>query len=532
MFNWFIINRRFVMDVRNNIYPLKDRWSYLWLIIGTLMTLFSTGQWTIPLITWLGSIFVIRFMRSQPVLRGYILTWLTSFVIVSIAWWPILGYGSSLPAFLITMGISTLLIGALPFLADRLLVLKLPGLTATLVYPLAVTTLEFLTLSANPMGSIGGQAYTQFNSLVLMQLVSVTGMWGITFLVTWFASIVNYAWERSFSWPRILRGVVLYAAIMLVVLAYGNIRLAFPKTEVGTMRVHGFIAMDGHEVKPKLLEAQKESWEAYRELSAQIQERYLEGTVREAKQGAQLVVWPENAVWLASEDEAALISRAQQISQAERVYISLGYSVEYQDDTPYENKLVIIDPTGEIVLEHLKFGGQAIEGFNPGDGILRTVETPYGTLSGIICWDTFFHKPVLQAGRNDTDILLTTSLEFRAIVPMHAQITAFRSIENGVSLVRVADNGISFATDPYGRTVASVDFFTTSDRVMVAQVPAYHVTTLYAIIGDLFGWLAVVGFAWVITLGVIRSRRLKQAEAASSELQTQTDQAILEKQQP
>jgi apolipoprotein N-acyltransferase len=517
---------RLEMNEKPRIYPLKDRWSYLWLLVGTLLTLFSTGQWTIPLVTWLGSIFVIRFMRSQPVLRGYFLVWLTNYSMVSLAWWTILGYGFSLPAFLITMAITTLLIGALPYLVDRLLVPWLPGFWSTLAYPLSVTALEFLTLSANPMGTIGGQAYTQYNSLVLMQLVSVTGMWGITFLIAWFASTFVYAWERSFSWSLIRRGVILYVGVMLAVLAYGNIRLAFPKAEVGTMRIHGFVAMDGQEMKPKLLEAQRESWEAYRELSAQMQERYIEGTYREAKQGAQLIVWPENALWLAAEDEGGLIARGQQIAQEEGVYLALGYSVEHRDDSPYENKLVMIDPSGEVVLEHLKFGGQSIEGFKAGDRVLRTVETPFGTLSGIICWDTFFQAPVLQAGRNGTDILLSTSYEFRAIVPMHAQITTFRAIENGVSLVRVADNGISFATDPYGRTVAWVDFFSTSERVMVAQVPAYHVTTLYAIIGDLFGWLAVAGFVAIIAAGVIRSRQLRRVKATNPEQQMQPGQAI------
>jgi apolipoprotein N-acyltransferase len=501
------------MNDKRVIYPINDRWSYLWLALGALLTLFSTGQWTIPLLAWIGSIFILRFMRSQPIVKGYLLAWLTNFITVSIAWWTILGYGSSLPAFLITMAISTLFIGALPYLLDRLMVTQLPGFASTLVYPLAVTALEFLTISANPMGSIGAQAYTQYNSPVLMQLVSVTGMWGITFVMTWFTAIINFAWERAFSWLQIRRGVAIYTGIMLVVLAYGNLRLAFPHQEEGTLRVHGFIAADGHETKPKLLEAQQESWEAYRNVSREIQDLYLEGTIREAERGAQLIVWPENAVWLSSEDESSLIARSQVITREKGVYIALGYSVEYQDGSPYENKLVILDPSGEIVLEHLKFGGQAIEGFKPGDGILTTVETPYGTLSGIICWDTFFQTPVLQAGRNGTDILLSTSYEFRAIVPMHAQITTFRSIENGVSLVRVADNGISFATDPYGRTIASVDFFTTSERVMVVQVPTYHVTTIYSMIGDLFGWLAVVGLlgisTWSLVLGRL-SRRKRQ----------------------
>ncbi|MGD2158777.1 MAG: nitrilase-related carbon-nitrogen hydrolase, partial [Anaerolineales bacterium] len=473
----------------------------------------STGQWTIPLVTWLGSIFVLRFMRSQPVLRGYLLAWLTNFITVSIAWWTILGYGSSLPAFVITMAISTLLIGALPYLMDRLLVPRLPGFASTLVFPLAVTALEYLTISMNPMGSIGGQAYTQYNSQVLMQLVSVTGMWGITFLITWFASTVNFVWERSFSWTEIRRGVAIYAGVMLAVLAYGNIRLAFPQPERGTMRIHGVVAVDGQELLPRLKQTQGEDWQEYRKLSNSVKEAYFEGTIREAKAGAQLVVWPENAVWLAAEDEAALLTRGQQIAKEENVYLALGYAVDYRDDTPYENKLVIIDPSGEIALEHLKFGGAAIEGFNPGDGTLKTVETPHGTLSGIICWDTFFHKPILQAGRNGTDILLSTSFEFRAIVPMHAQITTFRAIENGVSLVRVADNGISFVTDPYGRWLASVDFFNTSERVLVAQVPAYHVTTIYSIIGDLFGWLAVAGFVAITAAAIIKSRLEKRMSA-------------------
>ena len=374
------------MNAKRISYPLKDRWSYLWLVIGTLLTVVSTGQWTIPLATWLGTVFILRFMRTQPTLRGYILAWLTNYITVSIAWWNILGYSMPLPAFLITMGISTLLIGALPYLFDRLLSHRLPGIASTLVFPLAVTAIEFLTISGNPMGSFGGQAYTQYNSLVLMQLVSVTGMWGITFLVSWFGTIVNYAWERSFSWPEIRPGVAVYTGVLLVVLAYGNIRLAFFHPEKGTMRVHGITAVDMRENWGKLIGmAQEEGWNVMREKAGEYQEKYLEWTVREAQAGAQLVMWPEMAVMVPSEDEAALISRSQEIAQQEGIYLAMGMGTVYQDDSPHEVKTIVIDPAGEIVIEHLKYGGQSFEGFKPGDGILRTVETPFGTLSGIIC---------------------------------------------------------------------------------------------------------------------------------------------------
>ncbi len=504
----FTFKKRFELNKKEITYPLTDRWSYLWLVIGAILTPFSTGQWTIPIVTWIGTIFTIRFMRTQPVVRGYLLVWLTNYVGVSIAWWNILGQGMPVPMFLITMGISTLIIGALPYLVDRLLSHRLPGFTSTLIYPLAITSLDFLTISANPLGSFGAQAYTQANSLVLMQLLSVTGMWGITFIMTWFASIVNFAWERSFSWPKIRQGVVLYGVLLLAVVAYGNIRLALFQPAEGTMRVHGITAVDMRENWPALNRIKAdEGWDAMRQQTAVFQEEYFQATIREARAGAQLVLWPEMAVMVASEDEPGFFTRAREIAKQERIYLAVGMGTVFQDDTPHEVKLILIDPKGEVVLEHYKYGGQAVEGFKAGDGILRTAETPFGTISGIICWDTNFHTPVLQAGRNGTDILLSPSLEFRAIDPIHAQMATFRAIENGVSLVRQADNGLSIVTDPFGRTLAAMDHFTSAERVMVAQVPTSSVPTLYSLIGDLFGWLAVAGFLVLILLGILQWRR-------------------------
>ena len=64
---------------------------------------------------------------------------------------------------------------------------------------------------------------------------------------------------------------------------------------------------------------------------------------------------------------------------------------------------------------------------------------------------------------------------------------------------------MSIATDPYGRILASMNHYTSKDREMVAYVPIHRVQTIYAQVGDLFGWLVVVGFVivagWAILLG-------------------------------
>jgi apolipoprotein N-acyltransferase len=171
----------------------------------------------------------------------------------------------------------------------------------------------------------------------------------------------------------------------------------------------------------------------------------------------------------------------------------------------------MLDPDGEIVLEHLKYGGAMIEGNEPGDGILHTVETPFGKVTAVICADTQFPGPVSQAGRMGADILFSPTLEVAALDPYIAHIAAFRAIENGVTVVRQADNGLSVVIDPYGRILDSVDHFQSGERLLVTQVPANAgVFTLYPIIGDLFAWLTVailvVLMIWALVLGLREKR--------------------------
>jgi apolipoprotein N-acyltransferase len=160
-----------------------------------------------------------------------------------------------------------------------------------------------------------------------------------------------------------------------------------------------------------------------------------------------------------------------------------------------------------LQLEHVKYGGNVFEGSKLGDGILKTIETPYGALSGVICWDTDFIGNVAQAGRNGADILLSPAHDWPAITPLHGQMTAFRAIENGVTVIRQADLGFSVVSDPYGRALAAMNHYSAADRTMVAQVPIHGVRTMYSVIGDVFGWLSVVGFVAMTLWAVIRWRR-------------------------
>ena len=363
------------------------------------------------------------------------------------------------------------------------------------------------------MGSLAAAAYFQYSNLALIQLLSITGMWGIVFLVNWLGPVVNYAWERSFEWKEIRRSVLIYTAIMLLVLLYGGVRLAYAPQASSTVRVHGITAVDMRmDMLPKIHQAQEGDRESYRQLAAENQEIYLEATLREAQAGAQIIHWPEMAVNVPKEDETDFIARLSQIAVDEDVYLVAAYFTNFEDGSPWENKLVIINPAGEIVLDHDKYAMVALEGTAGGDGILRTVETPFGTLSGIICNDTNHEEVVAQAGKNGTDILFAPSMEVKAIDPIHAHMAMYRAIENGITLVRQADNGLSIVVDPYGRFIATMDHFNSAERVMVAQVPIQSTFTLYPFIGDLFAWLAIAGFVGITIWAIVRGRREKRSQ--------------------
>jgi len=57
----------------------------------------------------------------------------------------------------------------------------------------------------------------------------------------------------------------------------------------------------------------------------------------------------------------------------------MAYAASFQDGSPFENKLVIIDPAGEVVLEHYKYGGALLDGRGAWRWHTPNHETPYGT---------------------------------------------------------------------------------------------------------------------------------------------------------
>lgn len=493
-----------IHKVKNSITVSKE--NYLWLAIGIALLIFANGRYAIPALAWLYPVFMIRFMRKEKPLKGYLVLAISIALASVISFW---GTASPEPSLLLQLLPAFFgAIVALTFLADRILHKSFSGMVSTLIFPLAYTVFEFLFSLLNPMGSTGLLAYTQYYNLPLIQIVSVTGIWGLTFLITWFGSTINWIWDRGFLWPNVKKGVLLYGLILCLVLTYGGARLTFTELSPGTVKVAGLYAYDLRQVASYLWQLAEDDREKYRQRSLQIQEKLFESSRKEANAGSKIIVWSEISPLIAAEDEEMLMVRVKETAREDDIYLVVAPFIDHSDDHRLnENKMIIISPEGKEELTHYKFGGSSIEGSVPGDAVLQVVETDYGKLSGVVCWDQDFPHIMKQAGKLGVDIMFAPNADWKAITPMHTHIGIFRAVENGYSLVRPNVNGLSVITDPLGRVIASMDHDQSSEWVLVAQVPTKGIKTIYSIIGDLFGWLSVTIFSGLVLYKLILNRK-------------------------
>jgi apolipoprotein N-acyltransferase len=502
------------MEQQSSITKKSKYWSFLWLALAAIFILFTNGKWNIPVATWLLLVFALRFWRTQPLKRGFVIYTLVSMIPFYFAWQgvvPIPGIGYFIFVVILCVFNSSF------FLIDRLLAPRLKGFISTLVFPLAMVTMQYIMTIVSPYGSFGSLAYTQYSNLPLLQIVSVTGLSGIIFLIAWFASVVNWAWEQQFEWKKVWRGVVTYAGILAVILIVGGASLvslpasdtvrmaAIPATEIFETSQGVWDSVERFQ-EGEITETELESIRT--EFNANTDDLF-ERSEREASAGARIIFWSEGAGYVIKQDETALIERGLTLANQEGIYLGMALATMTAGQRLVENKIVLIEPSGEVAWQYFKARPVPGEPSVRGDGEILTLDTPYGKIAAAICFDMDFPNLIRQAGEAGVDVMFNPSNEWKQVAPLRMQMARFRAIENGFSVIRPTSHGLSAAADYQGRVLGLTDYFTSEDPVMIAYIPTKGVTTIYSRIGDLFGWLCMAGLVTVIAWLVVRRKAAK-----------------------
>jgi apolipoprotein N-acyltransferase len=386
---------------------------------------------------------------------------------------------------------ATALVCPLAVLAARLAARRLPPAAAAFAFPAAWTSYEFLVSLLSPHGTAMNLAYSQTGCLPLLQIASITGLWGVTFVVTLVPSAIAVAWYR-----RAVSALAPAAVVVGVVLGYGVARLqnAPPQPAV---RV-GLAATDrGIETAFRTDDPAK---------ALAVAQNYAHRIARLAAGGAQVVVLPEKFVGVTRADSSAIEQVFSEAARAAHVTVIAGFNRFTQ--RPPRNVAAVFAPDGRLVLEYEK------RHMLPGPETGYEIGTAVGLFSGpvaqwgvAICKDMDFPAWSRAYGRRGVRILAVPAWDFISDGRLHSRMAVMRAVEDGFSMARAAQQGLLTFSDAYGRIIGETTSYTAPEALLVRSVPAGPGATVYNSLGDWFGWSCVLGLTGIICWALGSKRR-------------------------
>jgi len=436
---------------------------FSWLLIGSLL-LFLTGIPGLAVFAaWLFLIFLLRFSRLSRPWVGF--AWI-AIAYGAVLWFQLRGV-IPLPAveYAITIAFSSAF-AALVFLIDRFIAPRLSPLLATMVFPTALVSMLYVGYLANPFGTWGDIAYTQTGFLLLLQSVSMVDIWGITFLIAWFAAVVNLVLEQGVAARTSRVAGVLMVSALTVVVIFGAIRLQGYTSEYTITVASIAAAPDLDHVHQS---CGRDDNECRQTVSQRRTDWLFAQSGRAVADGAKLVLWSEGAAEVLAVDEEDFLLLAREFAQKNGIYLVMGLVVYPETpNAPFENRLVAVTPQGDIGWNYHKAKPVPGERIVAGDGRLPFMDTPFGRVTGMICFDADFPALARQVSEMGADLLLVAANDWAEIEYSHAAMAIVRAVENNVSLLRATSGGISVASTGTGKRVASSN---ASHPIMLVELP-------------------------------------------------------------
>lgn len=374
--------------------------------------------------------------------------------------------------------------------------------------------------------------HSQAGNLPLIQIASITGCWG----VTWIVVNVNEALAHLIAGG--FRARVLPIAIVPIILIgasglYGAVKLASSLPEPTIEAT--IVQWDESTNVQWTSQFNRRSIDAYSEMT--IDEITIDPASPRTEAPSDLVrmvIWPETSVpdaarslgtmnrirMLANALNATFLVGCMTWSAGDGVPLDLSAGIPVPDSLGDYNSIVAFEPDGTVIPVYSKihlvpFGEviplkeQVIKWFpqypwgsgdvSPGNGF-HVVQTQAGVVGAVVCYESFFPQPARNLVNNGAEILVlgsNTSWFGRTRASFqHARFDVYRAVENGVWFCRAATTGVSSVIDPQGRTLVETELFVADALTVPVGLRAGK--TIYTRWGD---WLpALCGVYFMLLL--------------------------------
>lgn len=372
--------------------------------------------------------------------------------------------------------------------------------------------------------------YSQHAYLPMIQVADLFGVLGLSALICLCNAHLCLAflhWRRM-PWRGrpvgrglvVRSGAVLVTALLLVA-GYGAYRLRAVDSEIAAAPRKRVAVVQGN-----IDQALK--WDlAFQRHTA---EKYVALSMESARQGADLIIWPETAtpfymyhdteltdIVLAGVRAAAtdfiIGSPAAEPVDKGFVYFNRAYLLNPQAEVKGKYDKVHLVPFGEYVplKRWLPFLGKMVVqvgDFQAGQqgNTLAWHQHPIGML---VCYETIFPDLARAMVANGAQLLviITNDAWFgrTSAAYQHFSMAVLRAVENRRFLARSANTGISGFIDPCGRVLSTTPLY--EDAAPVAEVGLMQGRTFYSRWGD---WPLLILSALLVVLCAVRSRSLRE----------------------
>jgi apolipoprotein N-acyltransferase len=394
------------------------------------------------------------------------------------------------------------------------------GTASVIIYPAFWVLIDY----ARSLGDLAfpwaflGYSFTPI--LPLSQCASVTGVWGLTFIAVLGNTI---AWSAL----RHIRDGAPFRSLVRIPFMFGVLLILI--TVAGLVRIAGH---PGSDTQSKTIALLQSNIDQFRWSNKMLDTAFAASeslALAAAVAGPDLMILPESALLCYLDRRREYRERVFSWVKKTRIPLIFG-SLDWQNapegsspDYFVYNTAFFAD-TGVSTLkpyykERLVPFSEAIpfEGLFPilsrvnlGEADFRRGTEPTVFKSGgelvmvpLICYESIFPGYVrsrVRSGAANLIVNITNDGWFgRSSGPRHhAMMARMRSIENGVSLARCANSGISMFVDPLGKVLGATGLY--ERTMLIRAVPVYSVQTLYSRFGDWFVGLCAAMAALFIVL--------------------------------
>jgi apolipoprotein N-acyltransferase len=466
---------------------------------------FPKIEW--PFMAWIAFIPLLAVLARKGARRPYLVGWLagTVFYGILLYWIPAVPSHYAGMSTALSLGVYLLLIlvlgmsWALFALAFSFMHKRRPA-AAFAAAPFLWVGVEYLlthVLTGFPWGLVG---LSQYGNLSLIQIASVTGVYGVSFVLVLFQSLFVYSIRAARRLPFAF-GIVLMVLVHLGgFLSMGRVtptERSFPAAVIqGNVSSEIYWTQTGPDKIMTLFE------------------EHMDLTRQASEKGAKLVIWPEFTVPLCfscddplyqsfkgvltrfvEETGTSLLVGSNETSGPPEAKLYFNSSLCLNPGRPVTSYATMhLVPFGEYtpykkILGFVEKVSHAIGELTPGSGpALHTFrDLKFGTP---ICYEVIFPNLVRRFTKAGADFLVTITNDGwygRSSAPyQHFANAVLRAVENRRFLLRAATTGISGVIDPYGRVLARSEI---GVKTFLAEtVTPSSALTFYARFGDVFSW--------------------------------------------